>query len=138
MTRRPPRSTRTDTLFPYTTLFRACHLQGGGHRGAARASDEQPLLAGDAAGHGEADGVADRDDLVDHGGVVGRRPEVLADALDEVWPAGAAGVDGALGVRADGLDRGVALLQVAADAGDRAAGADAAHEVGDAIGRAHV
>src|SRR3546814_5391834 len=24
MTRRPPRSTRTDTLFPYTTLFRAC------------------------------------------------------------------------------------------------------------------
>src|SRR3546814_15361722 len=23
MTRRPPRSTRTDTLFPYTTLFRA-------------------------------------------------------------------------------------------------------------------
>src|SRR3546814_3640190 len=24
MTRRPPRSTRTDTLFPYTTLFRSC------------------------------------------------------------------------------------------------------------------
>src|SRR3546814_5232766 len=27
MIRRPPRSTRTDTLFPYTTLFRS---QGGG------------------------------------------------------------------------------------------------------------
>src|SRR3546814_1076135 len=28
MIRRPPRSTRTDTLFPYTTLFRsALHLQ---------------------------------------------------------------------------------------------------------------
>src|SRR3546814_7093438 len=29
MIRRPPRSTRTDTLFPYTTLFRShvgCHL----------------------------------------------------------------------------------------------------------------
>src|SRR3546814_17827259 len=26
MTRRPPRSTRTDTLFPYTTLFRSCDL----------------------------------------------------------------------------------------------------------------
>src|SRR3546814_9841956 len=28
MIRRPPRSTRTDTLFPYTTLFRsvACHI----------------------------------------------------------------------------------------------------------------
>src|SRR3546814_19656987 len=31
MIRRPPRSTRTDTLFPYTTLFRsrARHLRGG-------------------------------------------------------------------------------------------------------------
>src|SRR3546814_19264176 len=26
MIRRPPRSTRTDTLFPYTTLFRSIHL----------------------------------------------------------------------------------------------------------------
>src|SRR3546814_2404806 len=26
MIRRPPRSTRTDTLFPYTTLFRSCPL----------------------------------------------------------------------------------------------------------------
>src|SRR3546814_15868346 len=30
MIRRPPRSTRTDTLFPYTTLFRSeLHLHGG-------------------------------------------------------------------------------------------------------------
>src|SRR3546814_1320703 len=28
MIRRPPRSTRTDTLFPYTTLFRSCLLPG--------------------------------------------------------------------------------------------------------------
>src|SRR3546814_17916003 len=27
MIRRPPRSTRTDTLFPYTTLFRSRHGQ---------------------------------------------------------------------------------------------------------------
>src|SRR3546814_3828434 len=27
MIRRPPRSTRTDTLFPYTTLFRSCFAQ---------------------------------------------------------------------------------------------------------------
>src|SRR3546814_8607329 len=26
MIRRPPRSTRTDTLFPYTTLFRSCEM----------------------------------------------------------------------------------------------------------------
>src|SRR3546814_2222963 len=28
MIRRPPRSTRTDTLFPYTTLFRSCQPLG--------------------------------------------------------------------------------------------------------------
>src|SRR3546814_5823952 len=34
MIRRPPRSTRTDTLFPYTTLFRsdAGHVDSGGRR----------------------------------------------------------------------------------------------------------
>src|SRR3546814_758292 len=30
MIRRPPRSTRTDTLFPYTTLFRSWRLTFGG------------------------------------------------------------------------------------------------------------
>src|SRR3546814_14039573 len=29
MIRRPPRSTRTDTLFPYTTLFRSLHFDRG-------------------------------------------------------------------------------------------------------------
>src|SRR3546814_14780551 len=29
MIRRPPRSTRTDTLFPYTTLFRSPQVQSG-------------------------------------------------------------------------------------------------------------
>src|SRR3546814_11258182 len=29
MIRRPPRSTRTDTLFPYTTLFRSGHFRAG-------------------------------------------------------------------------------------------------------------
>src|SRR3546814_6350932 len=29
MIRRPPRSTRTDTLFPYTTLFRSLHPLAG-------------------------------------------------------------------------------------------------------------
>src|SRR3546814_15099906 len=31
MIRRPPRSTRTDTLLPYTTLFRSEHALGGAH-----------------------------------------------------------------------------------------------------------
>src|SRR3546814_8387673 len=34
MIRRPPRSTRTDTLFPYTTLFRSAGEPGAGHRRA--------------------------------------------------------------------------------------------------------
>src|SRR3546814_9989698 len=43
MIRRPPRSTRTDTLFPYTTLFRS-PLRRGPFRNAARLS--QCLCAG--------------------------------------------------------------------------------------------
>src|SRR3546814_18967288 len=31
MIRRPPRSTRTDTLFPYTTLFKPCQVKGAAH-----------------------------------------------------------------------------------------------------------
>src|SRR3546814_2762640 len=33
MIRRPPRSTRTDTLFPYTTLFRSINATSAGHAG---------------------------------------------------------------------------------------------------------
>src|SRR3546814_17220860 len=42
MIRRPPRSTRTDTLFPYTTLFRSDrreHVQGVGARAAPGGRD---------------------------------------------------------------------------------------------------
>src|SRR3546814_5744409 len=37
MIRRPPRSTRTDTLFPYTTLFRSL---GHGHHLVERRGDQ--------------------------------------------------------------------------------------------------
>src|SRR3546814_5737991 len=36
MLRRPPRSTRTDTLFPYTTLFRSDYLRPREEREPAR------------------------------------------------------------------------------------------------------
>src|SRR3546814_7594685 len=39
MIRRPPRSTRTDTLFPYTTLFRS---QAGGGQEFCRQADPPP------------------------------------------------------------------------------------------------
>src|SRR3546814_15470849 len=47
MIRRPPRSTRTDTLFPYTTLFR-------------RRAREGDRPGGAAVGHAWADGRQDR------------------------------------------------------------------------------
>src|SRR3546814_4592313 len=64
MIRRPPRSTRTDTLFPYTTLFRSFHLGGGvdvhdldpGRRLAGRGCDEGDLSA--PGGGLLSDGVA--------------------------------------------------------------------------------
>src|SRR3546814_3711536 len=36
MIRRPPRCTRTDTRFPYTTLFRSIRLRDRGHPGQRR------------------------------------------------------------------------------------------------------
>src|SRR3546814_15407719 len=43
MIRRPPRSTRTDTLFPYTTLFRSA--AAAGIRGGARDPESGRPLA---------------------------------------------------------------------------------------------
>src|SRR3546814_4697951 len=46
MIRRPPRSTRTDTLFPYTTLFRSCgHKQDGCSRSNRNALDIREFTA---------------------------------------------------------------------------------------------
>src|SRR3546814_2029266 len=49
MIRRPPRSTRTDTLFPYTTLFRSqcvyLELQEWFGHHQAMLTDDQGLLA---------------------------------------------------------------------------------------------
>src|SRR3546814_8971861 len=51
MIRRPPRSTRTDTLFPYTTLFRSGAADDG-RPAFGVPSDPQPDGAG-AAGHSD-------------------------------------------------------------------------------------
>src|SRR3546814_15292530 len=63
MIRRPPRSTRTDTLFPYTTLFRS-HLDAG------VAGQRDQAVAGDAVEQGGADrrgvqrAVEDQEDVL--------------------------------------------------------------------------
>src|SRR3546814_16879051 len=65
MIRRPPRSTRTDTLFPYTTLFRSLgeqpgHLLRGAGTGGVRPLRERGGLARARAGAaGGAAGVGD-------------------------------------------------------------------------------
>src|SRR3546814_18224336 len=43
MIRRPPRSTRTDTLFPYTTLFRSAHPYPAPRPRPLSAAHEQPV-----------------------------------------------------------------------------------------------
>src|SRR3546814_20663302 len=45
MIRRPPRSTRTDTLFPYTTLFRSWARSGRQHHRSGRILSRAPPLA---------------------------------------------------------------------------------------------
>src|SRR3546814_10207464 len=49
MIRRPPRSTRTDTLFPYTTRFRS-RARPSGHRQAQRVVGVQDQGSGDGVG----------------------------------------------------------------------------------------
>src|SRR3546814_8672713 len=58
MIRRPPRSTRTDTLFPYTTLFRSHSRNCGGADRFLRAgsgSDRRRGLGIQACGRFEGD-----------------------------------------------------------------------------------
>src|SRR3546814_12094005 len=57
MSRRPPRATRTDTLFPYTTLFRSPQGWCLGDRPGADAS-EQSVVGGHVLGLG-SQGIAD-------------------------------------------------------------------------------
>src|SRR3546814_3433714 len=53
MIRRPPRSTRTDTLFPYTTLFRSRRFSAADR--AARQRRAERSTGGDLGGDGRGD-----------------------------------------------------------------------------------
>src|SRR3546814_4838656 len=73
MIRRPPRSTRTDTLFPYTALFRATGLLGFASNALCSLFDNgafsysgspgitYPIFSGGAGRAGVAQSEADRD-----------------------------------------------------------------------------
>src|SRR3546814_9705556 len=62
MIRRPPRSTRTDTLFPYTTLFRSVRDARIEHGQIVARAMGREAPAGAAALHADGDLLA-----VDHG-----------------------------------------------------------------------
>src|SRR3546814_9238221 len=64
MTRRPPRSTRTDTLFPYTTLFRSAGV------GLAAGDDDPGALIGHRLGDGAANASGGAGDDGDFAGEV--------------------------------------------------------------------
>src|SRR3546814_18854258 len=75
MIRRPPRSTRTDTLFPYTTLFRSrAHLQG--EKEVLAELDGVAGAVGDVRERRAADDVVEAD----------RKPRLLGE-LDRVGGA---------------------------------------------------
>src|SRR3546814_1800770 len=59
MIRRPPRSTRTDTLFPYTTLFRSAGCPQDGGQEADREEDCGPQDDGSQAGCSQEPGPQD-------------------------------------------------------------------------------
>src|SRR3546814_2217898 len=124
MIRRPPRSTRTYTLFPYTTLFRS-----------------EPELREELLAMREADQQVRSDVDADWDAVDVPNQERLAEIFDEHgWPGWSlVGEDGSTAAWAivqhadldlDFQRRGLAMPEAAGDAGDASPG-------DLAIGRAH-
>src|SRR3546814_3301371 len=87
MIRRPPRSTRTDTLFPYTTLFRS-HDERVDHP-----SEHLGAQVGDADDGVQAVAELRREQLVDRLGVVAGA-HVAGEADGGLGHVGGAGVGG--------------------------------------------
>src|SRR3546814_13495404 len=59
MIRRPPRSTRTDTLFPYTTLFRSQHERPEQQQRGAQAAARRAIRLGGTAFVADDEFIAD-------------------------------------------------------------------------------
>src|SRR3546814_4502419 len=83
MIRRPPRSTRTDTLFPYTTLFRSdCRVLDRPAFGAAQLHPEQ-LHADTSEKSGSSQGDANTGS-----GSLGATPNAIVNAtMPSILPA---------------------------------------------------
>src|SRR3546814_19129076 len=92
MIRRPPRSTRTDTLFPYTTLFRSERKTAATEHHIRLGVDQDRIGCRDPAAHREGDHPAiDLDRLLElvleH--LLHERPDVEFGELDIARPESA-------------------------------------------------
>src|SRR3546814_11206899 len=114
MIRRPPRSTRTDTLFPYTTLFRSLFDGEVAPGEAVRIFTGAPLPEG-------ADAIVIQEDTEAGDGAPGERSVVVKESCKAGNYVRAAGLDFAAG-----------------DPGPRAGRRLGVRAVGLKIGRAHV
>src|SRR3546814_19020677 len=85
MIRRPPRSTRPDTLFPYATLFRSDIAQpdrGAFAGGFVNAGPQAVAFFVEVAGHIERDRFDDDDDTL----FLAREPHAFAENMRRVAP----------------------------------------------------
>src|SRR3546814_1088207 len=113
MIRRPPRSTRTDTLFPYTTLFRSLHGTAGvpSRRARINVADESVLGVGVAP---DVSREHRRESALEHVVVAsdrGMRDQVVAElqVACDLWRAGSESMD-----LVGAFPGGVVLAKVAA------------------------
>src|SRR3546814_4745634 len=86
MIRRPPRSTRTDTLVPYTTLFRSPRLNDGGEP-CPRGDKAAPVCYGAEAKRSPRtvqDAMSNPEAEVDAAGPLPTSPEALHRRLDDL------------------------------------------------------
>src|SRR3546814_13288608 len=79
MIRRPPRSTLTDTLFPYTTLFRSLGLDVAG---AVEELLDQALAAAEGADRLPGRRLEQLGDLLQRAGALEAPPTAAVDGLD--------------------------------------------------------
>src|SRR3546814_3214966 len=124
MIRRPPRSTRTDTLFPYTTLFRSVIETEGDDAAAAKEQEVEEQIEAETPG----------------------KPEVTQEEPASEVPARTPAKAGAQDAKRDANDSGLLLSQehkeeskpILASPAVRARARDLGVDLAQEIGRAHV
>src|SRR5262249_1388675 len=94
--------------------------QGCGHGRPGRSSHEQAFLARQFASGVKALRITHANPFVNHLAVERFGKEILADAFDAPRFSRLTGEDRTVGMGADDLDVGIPLLEVTADAGNRA------------------